>query len=644
MRALSTKTLRLSGAIEVRELRDGTRLLKQLARAEYLALTPSQWVILEMFEGRRTVEDILQYLLTQRGHPSIRAFYDLVLSAWNKGFLVEMEDAADASSGPAPVERLTPNAAGSIGVSLLLIALGSYAFLETPIVFGYESVDWLQLVFFVSLGVSLSYALAGATLTGFGRQAANARVRWDRGLPFFFLDTRDAFMGGRLCEIAVSLRALSTPFLLALLAVLAESHNGLLGGGLTMLIVGCPFGATPAHTLLHALFRKEYQLPRCAEKFLNTKLVAQVFNWKEELAEERYLMTFSAYAIAWLGVVFYYSNELFSLLLFQNQTRPLALATQLILSVNIAALALAAAGILGFLLWLLARGAWRLLAPRLFPAEGAVARRVSGQRPPDAELERFLTGNLLFSQLEPGVLQEVIAAMKFVVVEPGATIIRERDLGDAMFVVFTGRVEVSREDEAGHEQRVATLGPGDVFGEIALLNTVPRTSTVRSSDRSGLLMLGKEDFEKLLLRALGAERIRETVQICAFLRRNALFSDWHPQALMSLAHKFAFEDCPAGRVVIEQDQPNNAFYLIYEGEFRVRQDGQAVALLGPGDFAGEISLLHNVPATATVVAEHTGRCLRLGKADFLQFVSHDFLTGMAIESALEARLEQRRAA
>jgi CRP-like cAMP-binding protein len=59
--------------------------------------------------------------------------------------------------------------------------------------------------------------------------------------------------------------------------------------------------------------------------------------------------------------------------------------------------------------------------------------------------------------------------------------------------------------------------------------------------------------------------------------------------------------------------------------------------LQPGDFCGEISLLRNIPATADVVAAGKARCLRLTKSNFLRLVSHDFLTGLTIESAVVTR-------
>jgi hypothetical protein len=91
----------------------------------------------------------------------------------------------------------------------------------------------------------------------------------------------------------------------------------LLAGWITLLIVSSPFGNTPAHRLLHALCRQEYQLPRCAEKFLRTRMVTQWFNWKDSIQEEKYFLVYSAYAVLWLGSVFRFTSQLFEL----QQTR-----------------------------------------------------------------------------------------------------------------------------------------------------------------------------------------------------------------------------------------------------------------------------------------------------------------------------------
>ena len=97
-------------------------------------------------------------------------------------------------------------------------------------------------------------------------------------------------------------------------------------------------------------------------------------------------------------------------------------------------------------------------------------------------------------------------------------------------------------------------------------------------------------------------------------------------------------------MVIRENQPNDSFFLVYEGEFNVRKRGESRATLRPGDFCGEISLLRDSPATADVVATQASRCLKLAKESFVRLVSQDFLTGLVIETAAEARLSERSAA
>ena len=92
--------------------------------------------------------------------------------------------------------------------------------------------------------------------------------------------------------------------------------------------------------------------------------------------------------------------------------------------------------------------------------------------------------------------------------------------------------------------------------------------------------------------------------------------------------------------MIDEDGENDRFFLIYEGRFQVSRGGKPIVTLGTGDYFGEISLLRNTPAISTVVAVEPSRCLILTRDEFLEFVSHDFLTGYAIEGELEQRMSQ----
>jgi CRP-like cAMP-binding protein len=82
----------------------------------------------------------------------------------------------------------------------------------------------------------------------------------------------------------------------------------------------------------------------------------------------------------------------------------------------------------------------------------------------------------------------------------GDVIIREGEMGDCMYVIQAGRVEVVLSGEHG-EQHLAFLGPGDFFGEMALFERQERSATVRSAGNSQVLKVDK----KTLLRRIGED-------------------------------------------------------------------------------------------------------------------------------------------
>lgn len=101
---------------------------------------------------------------------------------------------------------------------------------------------------------------------------------------------------------------------------------------------------------------------------------------------------------------------------------------------------------------------------------------------------------------------------------PGAVIFREGDWGEEMFVLQSGKVKISRQVR-GVEKTLATVGKGDFFGEMAILNDKPRSATAETIVECEMLVIDRQTFETLLranveiairfIRRL-AERLRET--------------------------------------------------------------------------------------------------------------------------------------
>jgi CRP-like cAMP-binding protein len=107
-----------------------------------------------------------------------------------------------------------------------------------------------------------------------------------------------------------------------------------------------------------------------------------------------------------------------------------------------------------------------------------------------------------FADLPPAELHEVAGAMSEVEVEAGAEVVTVDDYGTAVYFIEQGQADVLSD---GGEATKA-LGPGDMFGEIALLLTGQRTATVVASTPMRLLSLSGQDFERIRAQVPELER------------------------------------------------------------------------------------------------------------------------------------------
>ncbi|HZS01100.1 MAG TPA: cyclic nucleotide-binding domain-containing protein [Chloroflexota bacterium] len=105
----------------------------------------------------------------------------------------------------------------------------------------------------------------------------------------------------------------------------------------------------------------------------------------------------------------------------------------------------------------------------------------------------------LFRQTSPAELDPILDHLRTEEYPAGAVIIRQGDPGDRFYLVRRGRVAISRRLDDGTEHVLAEQGPGEYFGEMALLSDAPRTATVRALEPVVLWSLDKASFHELLL-------------------------------------------------------------------------------------------------------------------------------------------------
>jgi CRP-like cAMP-binding protein len=108
----------------------------------------------------------------------------------------------------------------------------------------------------------------------------------------------------------------------------------------------------------------------------------------------------------------------------------------------------------------------------------------------------------VFADLPTAELDEVAAAMKEIDVEAAAKVVTVDDYGTAIYFIEQGEADVL--SDGG--EATQTLGPGDAFGEIALVLTGQRTATVVARTPMRLLSLSGQDFDRIRARVPELER------------------------------------------------------------------------------------------------------------------------------------------
>ncbi len=208
-------------------------------------------------------------------------------------------------------------------------------------------------------------------------------------------------------------------------------------------------------------------------------------------------------------------------------------------------------------------------------------------------------------------LQQVFSAFG---VKAGDDIIRQGDIGDAFYVIVTGKVGVVLRDKDLHENEIVQLGPGNFFGEMSLLGEGTRMATVRALTDCQLLKVPQEQFDligqqfpqlqQLIVDGYHKRMIDVVLSSLMFFHR---FPDNRRSEIIS---RLKIKPVKEGDCLITEGQHNQTLYIVLSGEMRVQMQsgGQTVNLaeLGKGNFFGEISMVTGRPAIATVVASTDG--------------------------------------
>lgn len=263
----------------------------------------------------------------------------------------------------------------------------------------------------------------------------------------------------------------------------------------------------------------------------------------------------------------------------------------------------------------------------------------------------------------------------------GEIVFREGDTGDAMYVILSGAVEISRKID-GKDTLLGRLRRGEFFGESALIGHLPRMATATAAKRARLipLTLGSlldraNDDPTVILQLLGAlsvrlqaanqlvgslvqtdENLSRTWDTCAPESPPSQSPSTPPSVLDKAAPAPGTSDQPLfavdstaciwyepGQTIFREGEQGDAMYFIVEGAVEIVQGsgdaGDRLALLTTHDFFGEMAIITGAPRTASATADSRTCLFPVTREEFLAKIHSAPDLGLFIAQVLIARLQ-----
>lgn len=636
---LTTTRLTLAADLKAGPKDDNVIPLKNIPYKTYLTVTPRQWEILNRFKEEKSVSEVLPSLILDRKCPSLSSLYELILKAFHSGVL--LTDNPDLKVTPAEVKatdwplKIKPSLLTPVAIVCVLFGIGS-AFWNgihlphdpLPIAMG-----WI----YACMSLSLGNILAASIFRSKNAEIYNPRLNWKSLIPHFDFDRSDIIMMPRGTRRATSLARVAPLFLTLGFAAIYYPpmiYSLILG----IFYITDPIKSNPATDFIRACYKGLRLSTSDDFLFVQNRLFWTLLYRKIAIENKAFYLAYALYTFCWLFVVYTLHERLFNIQgmeLVKNfyTTKELHLPSSSMAGMTLGMMLLAS----GATFWLLLKNIQTLVQRKKkrnaiqFQHKDLLA---------DENKETILSSTLLFqkAQLAPETFKEIAHRAEVIQCKKKELIIEEGAPGSSLYVIALGEVEVQRKNASGRATSVGRLSQLDVFGERALLKSIPRTRSVIAKSKTTLLKIGIEDFQRYLVSHVGAEAIETILEKEAFLDRLEFTDSWPPQALRRFTELSTKCTVKAGQKFLQKGQENQCFYLVYEGVFEVKSGKKRLQKLVAGDFFGEISLLQNSAISADIYAVEDSKCFLLHKNDFLRFISEDYIISLFFEKVSSDRL------
>jgi CRP-like cAMP-binding protein len=274
----------------------------------------------------------------------------------------------------------------------------------------------------------------------------------------------------------------------------------------------------------------------------------------------------------------------------------------------------------------------------------ALARRIRFrlQRRWRVEAAELIDQLPLFDDVPEDVLSDLAGRVRLITFAAGQPVVRQGDRANAFYLVRKGVLRVVEEDPATSAEirTLRTLGRGEGFGELGLVEASTRAATVRAVEEAEVFQIDKGAFDELLADMVRVPDFGPTMQAMAELQRLPSFAHLESDELSELLAHGDWSNIAPGEAIVRQGEVGDAFFAIGSGQVEVIENSSRARTLGSGDHFGEIALLLDIPRTATVRAITPVKVFRLDRDGFDKVVRDSFRKGTLNPAIALDRVEE----
>ncbi|CAF0735498.1 unnamed protein product [Adineta steineri] len=251
-------------------------------------------------------------------------------------------------------------------------------------------------------------------------------------------------------------------------------------------------------------------------------------------------------------------------------------------------------------------------------------------------LRDAILNNDFMKNLEMDQIMAIVDCMYPLEQKDGSLIIKEGDVGNLVYIMEEGTVEVSK-----HNKVLTIMGPGRVFGELAILYNCTRTASIKALSHCKLWAVDRLTFQAIMMRA-GMQKQTEHLEL---LKNIKTFESVREDILSKIADAVDQVSYADGECIVRQGAKGDTFYIVAKGRVQITQAKSKwdtavyVRHMERGDSFGETALQSEETRPFNVIADDPNgvTCLVLDRQSYREMIADELSRLKRVESVRYAR-------